>query len=138
MEWDDRILLFKDLSARLPHGVIVELDEKFGYNKGTHTLVKELLDIYCVEGIKPYLRSMSSMTKEELHEVQEILGKGVEICKDFISIIDSSIKSFSYLELQAVFDWLNAHHFDYRGLIEKGLALEAPKEMYATNHNSLL
>ena len=27
-------------------------------------------------------------------------------------------------------DWLNAHHFDYRDLIEKGLALEAPKDMY--------
>ena len=27
-------------------------------------------------------------------------------------------------------DWLNEHHFDYRGLIEKGLALEAPKDMY--------
>lgn len=27
-------------------------------------------------------------------------------------------------------DYLNAHHFDYRGLIEKGLALEAPEDMY--------
>lgn len=27
-------------------------------------------------------------------------------------------------------DWLNAHHFDYRGLIQKGLALEAPEGMY--------
>ena len=27
-------------------------------------------------------------------------------------------------------DWLNEHHFDYRGLIEKGLALEAPEDMY--------
>jgi hypothetical protein len=30
----------------------------------------------------------------------------------------------------ALVDWLNAHHFDYRGLIEKGLALEAPEGMY--------
>lgn len=29
-------------------------------------------------------------------------------------------------------DWLNEHHFDYRGLIEKGLALEAPDDMYKT------
>jgi hypothetical protein len=27
-------------------------------------------------------------------------------------------------------DWLNAHHFDYRGLIDKGLAIEAPEGMY--------
>jgi hypothetical protein len=32
--------------------------------------------------------------------------------------------------LNHLYDWLNAHHFDYRGLIEKGLALEAPKDMY--------
>ena len=31
------------------------------------------------------------------------------------------------------FDWLNAHHFDYRGLIPKGLALEAPEGMYKFN-----
>ena len=29
-------------------------------------------------------------------------------------------------------DWLNTYHFDYRGLIEKGLALEAPADMYKT------
>lgn len=27
-------------------------------------------------------------------------------------------------------DWLLARHFDFRGLIEKGLALEAPEDMY--------
>ena len=29
-------------------------------------------------------------------------------------------------------DWLNAHHFDYRNLIGKGLALRAPEGMYKT------
>ena len=32
-------------------------------------------------------------------------------------------------------DWLNAHHFDYRGLIEKGLALEAPEDMYGKKND---
>jgi hypothetical protein len=27
-------------------------------------------------------------------------------------------------------DWLNVHHFDYRNLIDKGLAIEAPDGMY--------
>jgi hypothetical protein len=40
-----------------------------------------------------------------------------------ISSIDESIK---------LIDWLNVHHFDYRGLIPMGLALEAPKDMYNT------
>jgi hypothetical protein len=35
-----------------------------------------------------------------------------------------------YVPTLETFDWLNAHHFDYRGLIEKGLALEAPEGMY--------
>ena len=83
-----------------------------------------------IENVKPYLRPMSSMTKEELHEVQEILGKGVEVHIDFISIVDSSIKSLSYLELQALFDWLNKNMFDYLGLIGKGLALKASRDFY--------
>lgn len=31
---------------------------------------------------------------------------------------------------QQVIDWLLAHHFDYRGLIPMGLALEATEGMY--------
>lgn len=59
--------------------------------------------------IKPYLRPMSSMTEEEKEEVNDL-----------------NMNPFSC----SVIDWLNAHHFDYRGLIEKGLALEAPEGMY--------
>ena len=74
--------------------------------------------------IKPYLRSMSSMTESERFEVEQIIGYDVEIRDDFLSLLSPSIKRVSYLELLAVFNWLNAHHFDYRGLIEKGLAIE--------------
>ena len=75
---------------------------------------------------------MSSMTEEERYEIQRILGKDkdIEIFDDFIHIIDSSRKSFSFLELQALLDWLNKKMFDYGGLISKGLALEAPEDMY--------
>jgi hypothetical protein len=31
----------------------------------------------------------------------------------------------SYYATDESIDWLNAHHFDYRGLIEKGLAIDA-------------
>jgi hypothetical protein len=34
-------------------------------------------------------------------------------------------------DINSYIDWLNKHHFDYRGLIEKGLALEAPEGMYS-------
>lgn len=62
--------------------------------------------------VKPYLRSMSSMTEEEKIGCQAYFNyDGVEYPEDYI-------------------DWLNVHHFDYRGLIKRGLALEAPEDMY--------
>lgn len=88
----------------------------------------EYLQEEITEKCKPYLRPLSSMTEEELYEVQEILGEEVEIRDGFIRIIDSSIIAFTYLELQAVFEWFNTYHFDYRGLIEKGLAIEVTEE----------
>lgn len=115
MTQNDRQLLLKDLCARLPYVVKVELDEKFKFNKGTHTLVKELLDLYCVEGIKPYLRPMSSMSEEEIIELNNIPStKNYTIIKDDLPWDIANYKQI---------DWLNAHHFDYCGLIEKGLAI---------------
>ena len=74
---------------------------------------------------KPYLFPLSSMTKEQLFEVQEILGKNeIEIKNDFLHIIDSDRNTISYLEILVVLEWFNKNHFDYRGLIEKGLAID--------------
>ena len=67
--------------------------------------------VYKVYDIKPYLRPMSSMTEEE---------KG-----EYYNSYD-----WEYFEEGTSFDWLNENHFDYRGLIKKGLALEAPDNMY--------
>ena len=143
MTQEDKELLLVDLCARLPYGVVVELDEKFRFNKGTRVLVKELLDLYCVEGMKPYLRPMSSMTEEEAKEIATLHGLknilSVKITDEYIDvIIDDGFSSTEKITLWydeiissiEIFDYLNAHHFDYRGLIPKGLALEAPKGMY--------
>ncbi len=158
MTQEDKGLLLKDLCARLPYGVIVRhadciIDNnynetgEFHYTKGylydicrmddmTTTIIEsegesEGYEHICdLERSLPYLRPMSSMTKEEIYEFQEILGHNIEVGYGFVNILDSSIHSFSFLELQALFDWLNARHFDYRGLIDKGLALEVSEEMY--------
>lgn len=133
---ENKKLLFKDLSQRLRYKVKCNVYNRIGTLTGLNDYRAEIdygngEDTTCeIQYCLPYLRPMSSMTKEELHEVQEILGKGVEICDDFISIIDSSINSFTYLELQALFDWFNMKMFDYLGLIPQGLGLEAPKDMY--------
>lgn len=136
MTKEDKQLLLVDLCARLPYSPFVKLMEKYDdddseYFREIHNLSTydiELFNSGEISNIKPYLRPMSSMTEEELYEVQEILGKEAEIRDGFISIIDSSIISFTYLELQAVFEWFNTYHFDYRGLIPKGLAIEVTEE----------
>lgn len=140
-------LLLKDLCARLPYKVCIN-DRgtshklvnicwdgfKFVVNSSTFGTGHGHIGTPLFDGdicfIKPYLRPMSSMTRKELHECQEILGTGVEIQDDFIHIIDSSIKRFTYLEIDAVFAFLNKKMFDIRELIPKGLALEAPEGMY--------
>lgn len=133
---EEEELLFKDLSQRLRYKVKCNVYGRIGTLTGLNDYGAEIdygngEDTTCeIQYCKPYLRSMKSITEEELHEVQEILGKGVEVHIDFISIVDSSINELSYLELQALFDWLNKKMFDYLGLIGRGLALKASKDMY--------
>ena len=138
MSNEERNLLITDLTARLKYGVIclvervddfgpIHRDEKltgFSFDdRGDFCFeVGGGLDISFAEKIMPYLRPMSSMTEEEAIEVS---GR----------IIHSSVSSRGFVwvdDCSAYIDWLNAHHFDYRGLIEKGLALEAPEDMYKT------
>ena len=53
---------------------------------------------------------------------------GAQLNSEGVSIM------FVYIEdFPVVIDWLNAHHFDYRDLIDKGLALEAPTDIYKTD-----
>ena len=84
--------------------------------------------------VLPYLRPMSSMTEEEIVEINS-MGFAywtTMINNDLrtrgpMSLLDAIITHHKMVKL---FDWLNKKMFDYRGLIEKGLALEAPKGMY--------
>lgn len=134
---EDKELLFKDLCARLPYNVIcqVELKENGKYNSKVMLLSGIFTDeayfttkggsIYSNE-YKPYLFPLSSMTEEQLFEVQKILGKNeIKIEDNFLRIVDSDRNTISYLEIFAVLEWFNKNHFDYRGLIEKGLAIDA-------------
>lgn len=117
MTQEDKELLLKDICARLPYGIKASYygaDEEcetwdevdgiaFGYVEiGQYSLP--------IERIKPYLFPMSSMTDEQKQEYQYITERWMN---DPSHSISDSI------------DWLNKNHFDYRGLIEKGLALDA-------------
>jgi hypothetical protein len=77
-----------------------------------------------IESIKPYLLSMSSMTDEEQNELY---------CIDGVISVDFEFQPYQMVHLlksHNVIDWFNKHHFDYRDLINKGLAIEAPAGMY--------
>lgn len=138
MTQEDRELLLKDLSARLPYKVVVD----YGYNAfdvhngnyvkyGSKCILKcYLLDVFMSprqnekgEYIKPYLRPMSSMTEEEMDKLADfhIWNDGEKIFPDC---------NCKLSDIVSAMNWLNKKMFDYRGLIEKGLALEAPEGMY--------
>ena len=133
MTQEDKELLLRDLCARLPYGVFVEIEDE---PKTPVTFEWKHLNFLLNWGwiIKPYLRPMSSMTeaeKEEFHKLKQfsvtvIMPNGVSrIEPTYIVDLEDDGDGLNHL-----YDWLNAHHFDYRGLIEKGLALEAPEGMY--------
>ena len=153
MTQEEKDLLLKDLCARLPYGVMVECSIESGESIDlilSTSHIDELVDNSLI--VKPYLRPMSSMTEEELGEFAKLKFKNDDIWdideflemkfgfRGFINIKcrnrnsgDTWIYQVSTrtpLETYWGIDWLNAHHFDYRGLIEMGLALEAPEGMY--------
>ena len=130
MTQQEKQLLLKDLCARIPYRTLVQLNPG-AYNKpetciltgvdGEQVYLNVDSDPFRIDHIKPYLRSMSSMTEEESGEYNSF-----SLGEDWVSNPYMSVPAFHVL------DWLNSRHFDYRGLIEKGLALEAPGGMYKT------
>ena len=126
MTHEDKDLLLKDLCARLPYHCRVFYEYVDDLNNKTYGY-SLTLNTWCIDEfnadkavVKPYLRPMSSMTEEEIKELQNI---------DMKRLLFSSRHLTWHLDGDVV-DWYNAHHFDYRGLIEKNLALEAPEGMY--------
>lgn len=127
MTQEKKDLLIKDLSARFKY-------QTKGLHRGqVRTIIAlglggcyQVDDYDCWFNLdntpfKPYLRPMSSMTEEEYKELKEIEPYyGIAP----FNLIDDWAPNYE------VIDWLNAHHFDYRGLISKNLALEAPEGMY--------
>ena len=143
MTQEDKELLLKDLCSRLNTKLVCSIyrvdDQGIGYRDEIlhgYYKVDDGYEFYfgedcgiSIDGFgefKPYLFPLSSMTSEQLFEVQEIMGKNeIEIEDGFLNIIDSSRNTITYLEILALLEWFYKNHFDYRGLIEKGLAIDA-------------
>ena len=136
MTQEEKELQLIDLSARLPYGVkgIITYDESNTAftvegidNNVLHLSNAE--ECY-VEDFKPYLRPMSSMTEEEFYEYNYIRFSKIKDRINYERVDVGKFHNVGIIPIKEYIDWLNAHHFDYRGLIEKGLALEAPEGMY--------
>ena len=126
MTKEDILLVKRDIAARLPYEPIVTNDRfDHGYGHGLYLgdlSISQYFDSANIDGTKVYLRPMSSMTKAEYDEFSKI--KRMRSYKDVGTWIEL------YTINSDIVDWFLSHHFDYRGLIEKGLALEAPEGMY--------
>ena len=134
MTQEEKKLLLKDLSTRLPYGVKIkrstcpinlsvtgilgEYVHHTPYYVGGNIEIKTTK----IDEVKPYLRPMSSMTEEERTEYFLLKHRDNDRDDNIILIDEASM----------LINWLNKHHFDYRGLIPMGLALEAPEGMYNT------
>ena len=129
MTQEEKQLLFKDLCGRLPYSVVVRCtDSDTDYNCYLTTgILHEIQNGYEYYDYKPYLRPMSSMTEEEKMEVQKLV-----VCYDGAFHNDIYDMGISMEEAFTAISWLLERHFDINYLIEKGLALEAPKNMYKT------
>ena len=129
MKQEDKELLLKDLCSRLPYGV------KGNYQNSDDELLRKITITYrylepngmvMTGDIKPYLFPLSSMSREqkeelenlgwyfdnfEIHNVSECLGT----YREYVAHSDCFV----------LIDWFNKNHFDYRGLIPMGLAIDA-------------
>ena len=104
-------LLLTDLCARLPYDTIVSVDNG-KYREDTKLRPYHLADFNTL-GIRPHLRPMESITKEEKEQIRDLW-------------IGADTKTYA----TRLIDFYNKHHLDYRGLIPMGLASPAPEGMY--------
>lgn len=157
MTQEERQLLLTALCGYLPYKVkcFVE-DAEYGdlgtlYSVGPFENVDPNIYIQYYNGnvisfftseIKPYLRSISSMTDEEVDKLFKILKVNEDNGKEWIKINDVGIirlfteEGKDFYEIANAMDYLNSIHIDYRLLISKGLALEATEDMPKNNNQN--
>jgi hypothetical protein len=120
MTQEEKDLLLKDLSTRLPYGVKVKYcgNIEILRDKDCDLFMKYCSGVFdtCpdIEEVKPYLFPLSSMTEEQ----KIIYG-------DLFYATVTTDPSYALDRINELIDWLNKNHFDHRGLIPKGLAIDA-------------
>lgn len=150
MKNEDKQLLLQDLCVRLPYGVrcsfgvddaVYEITgvnpSSCGASEIQATHIKSGINgDFTISSCKPYLLPLSSMTEEQKEEYYSLADDvtikpgqgsyfGIKIHCIKLGISDNPHEElWNYIDLDVI-DWLNKNHFDYRGLLEKGLAIDA-------------
>ena len=137
MTQEDKELLLKDLCARLPYRVKASYygaaEEREIFDEIESVTLDGYVDIgqysLSIEHIKPYLFPMSSMTEEQCHKFYYGFVENEIDYNDFKNYYFDGCLWNKVLttinDCGDIIDWFNKNHFDYRGLIEKGLAIDA-------------
>lgn len=124
MKKEEKEILYQDLSSRLPYDVRVKYESITGKSLDKEGILDEInrrnVSIsgqrgYSLGLVKPYLRRMTSMTPTEKETYAKLLFPNL---------------GGLYEDYYKALDYLHSRHLDYRGLIDKGLAIEAPTGMY--------
>lgn len=113
MKQEDKDLLLQDLCSRLPYGVKISINDKVESLQGINILdnIAEYGSfLSCdIEEVRPYLLPLSSMKGRQKAELYNLR----------IPIEDP------FQDTLCEIDFCHRNHFDYRGLINKGLAIDA-------------
>ena len=151
MTQEDKMLLIKDLSSRLPyavhvqhisgvscilHDISISIYHKYDKNDNIYDTIC-YIDLFrdggsiAIEQFKPYLFPLSSMTEEQAKEIQEIVGNPDYACiirkTNGLELWLDSTDTDPTIWLDTIFevqDYLNKNLFDYRNLINKNLAID--------------
>ena len=122
MTQEEKELLIKDLCARLPYGVKMSVNDNVEVLQGIN-IVDNIVEYSSflaseIEDCKPYLFPLSSMTEEQQSDLTKFVANGIH-------------------GENILYDWYNKNHFDYRGLIKKGLAIDATNlNIYRLNYDT--
>ena len=134
MTREEKQLLLKDLSCRIPYGVIVNVNGKYNVRLESVNWYEEVSvddgsnDLYTISEVKPYLFPLSSMTDEMMEELN---AEGFFKYRDTITNVSHIERKegeiYTYIDIESMSfltEFFHSHHIDYQELIEKGLAID--------------
>ena len=119
MTRENKELLIKDLSCRIPYGVIVNVDGKYNARLESVNWYDEVSvddssnDLYTISEVRPYLFPLSSMTNEQKEKYYNLQEKVIYNSKE---LVNSNVMEYV--------NWCYKHHIDINGLIPIGLAID--------------